>query len=266
MNIIVCIKQVQDPDIPPRDFKVDEEKMQILPPANVSPVISTFDENAVEEAIALKEEHGGKVTVITVGSEDCKDSLKKCLAMGCDDAILLNDSCFENSDAFGIARILAATIKKVGEFDIILCARLSSDWGFGTTGLALAEALGLPSVGQLQKITVEGTELVCERALEDGVEVVKVKTPCLLTVSNEINTPRLPSVKGILMASRKQLPIWKITDIDIDESKIGNSANTLELTKLYKPVFTGNCEFIEDESLEEAAKKLAMRLREDKII
>lgn len=266
MDIIVCIKQVQDPDIPPRDFKVDEEKMEILPPANISPVISTFDENAIEEAIALKEEYGGRITVITVGAENCKDSLKKCLAMGCDDAILLNDNCFENSDAFGIARILAAAIHKIGQFDIILCGRLSSDWSFGSTGLALAEALDLPSVSQLQKIVKEGEELICERALEDGVEVVKVKTPCLLTVSNEINTPRLPSVKGILMASRKQLPIWNSSDIEIDQSRIGISANTLELTKLYKPVFTGNCEFIEDESLEEAARKLAMRLREDKII
>ena len=107
MEIIVCIKQVQDPDIPPRDFKVDEERMAVIPPSSFPLVINTFDENAVEEAIRLKEAHQGKITIVTVGSEKARDSLKKCLAMGCDEAILLQDEAFEGSDAFGVARILA---------------------------------------------------------------------------------------------------------------------------------------------------------------
>ncbi|MCE2453111.1 MAG: hypothetical protein J4F48_09825 [Nitrospinae bacterium] len=152
MDIIVCIKQVQDPDIPPRDFKVDEEKMDVIPPANVSPVINGFCENAVEAAINLKDEHGGKVTVMTMGDEKARDGLKKCLAMGCDEAVLLQDEAFEGSDAFATARILASAIQKLDGFDIILCGRLSSDWSYGTTALALAEALDLPSVSQLQKV------------------------------------------------------------------------------------------------------------------
>ncbi len=266
MDIVVCIKQVQDPDIPPRDFKVDEEKMEVLPPANVAPVINGFCENAVEAAIQLKEEHGGKVTVMTTGDEQARDGLKKCLAMGCDEAVLLHDAAFEGSDAFATARILAAAIAKLENFDVVLCGRLSSDWSYGTTALALAEALGLPSVSQLQKVEKTDAGLRCERALEDGLEVVEVATPCLLTASNEINTPRLPSVKGILMASRKQIPVWGAADLDVDSALIGKGAATFEETRLYQPVFDGNCEFIEGESLEEAASALALRLREDKII
>ncbi len=266
MDIIVCIKQVQDPDIPPRDFKVDEERMDVIPPVNVSPVINGFCENAVEAAIHLKEKHGGKITVMTVGDKKARDGLKKCLAMGCDDAILLMDDAFDGSDAFGTARILASAIQKLDSFDVVLCGRLSSDWSYGTTALALAEALEVPSVSQLQKAEKTDTGLRCERVLEDGLEVIEVATPCLLTASNEINTPRLPSVKGILMASRKQIPVWGAEDIGIDRCLVGKEATTFEITKLYQPVFDGNCEFIEGESLEEAAGVLALRLREDKII
>ncbi len=266
MDIIVCVKQVLDHDIPPRDFKVDEEKMAVVPPANVSPIISNFDEYAVEEAILLNEAHGGKVTVLTVGDEGAKDMLKKCLAMGCDEAVLLQDEAFAGSDSFGVARILAAAAKKIGAFDVILCGRLSSDWSQGATHLGLAEALDLPSVTQLQKLEVSGDTLRCERVLEDGEEVVEVSMPCLLTASNEINTPRLPSVKGILMASRKQIPVWPAEDLGLDPSTVGAGAATLELTRLFKPDLGTQCEFIEGETLEEAADKLGDRLREDKII
>jgi electron transfer flavoprotein beta subunit len=186
--------------------------------------------------------------------------------MGCDEAILLQDEAFIGSDSFGIARILAGAIKKIGAFDVVLCGRLSSDWSFGTTALALSEALDLPSVSQLQKLEANDGTLRCERVLEDGEEVVEVSTPCLLTASNEINTPRLPSVKGILMASRKQIPIWGAGDVGVDASQVGAAAATIELTKLYKPDYSTLCEFIEADSLEEAAEKLATRLREDKII
>jgi len=266
LDIIVCAKQVLDHDIPPRDFKVDEENLIVVPPSNVSPVISNFDEYAIEEAILLKETHGGKITVLTAGGESARDLLKKCLAMGCDEAVLLQDERFNGSDSFGTARILAGAIKKIGTFDVILCGRISSDWSQGTTSLALAEALDIPSVSQLIKVEVNGNTLRCERVLEDGEEVVEVKTPCLLTTSNEINSPRLPSVKGILMASRTQIPVWTAADISVDPSTVGVGAATLELTKLYKPDLTTQCEFIEADSLEEAADKLGDRLRKDKII
>lgn len=266
MDIIVCVKQVLDHDIPPRDFKVDEENLTVVPPANVSPVISNFDEYAIEEAILLKEAHGGKITVLTVGGNSAKDLLKKCLAMGCDEAVLLQDEAFEGSDPFGVARILAGAVKKLGTFDIILCGRISSDLSQGATALALAEALDIPSASQLIKIEVNGDTFRCERVLEDGEEVVEIMTPCLLTVSNEINNPRLPSVKGILMASRKQIPTWGTSEVDVDAATVGAAGSTLELTRLYKPDLSGNCEFIEADSLEEAANKLGDRLREDKII
>ena len=201
-----------------------------------------------------------------MGEDKARDSLKKALAMGCDEAVLLADAAFEGSDAFGVARALAGAVKKLGGFDAILCGRLSSDWSYGATGLGLAEALGLPSVSQVQKIEVMDGKLRCERVVEDGAEVIEVDTPCLLTISNEINNPRLPSVKGILTASRKQIPVWGAADLGISPDVVGAGAVQMEVTKFFKPVFTGSCEIIEGETLEEAGEKLALRLREDKIL
>ncbi|MFQ5895788.1 MAG: electron transfer flavoprotein subunit beta/FixA family protein [Nitrospinota bacterium] len=266
MDIIVCIKQVLDPDIPPRDFKVDEDAKRVVPPPNVPPVVNNFDEYAIEEAIQIKEAHGGKVTVLTVGEPAAMDSLKKALAMGCDEAVLIHDSAFEGSDAFGSARVLAAAVGKLGQFDLILCGRISSDWSTGSTALALAEALGLPSASQLQKVEPLDRSVRCERVVEDGVEVVEVPLPCLVTVSNEINEPRLPSVRGILTASRKKVPIWSAADLELDPEGVGAGAAALELLRLYKPVHESKCLILGGETLEEAAEKLALKLREDKII
>ena len=130
------------------------------------------------------------------------------------------------------------------------------------------DALLVPDIESQTIHSASGKEHVfrCERVLEDGEEVVEIKTPCLLTASNEINNPRLPSVKGILMASRKQIPIWGTDEVGVDAAMVGAAGLTLELTRLYKPDLSGNCEFIEADSLEEAADKLGDRLREDKII
>ncbi|MFQ5912369.1 MAG: electron transfer flavoprotein subunit beta/FixA family protein [Nitrospinota bacterium] len=266
MDIIVCFKQVLDPDIPSRDFKVDESAKRVIPPPNVSPVINNFDEYALEASVQLKESLGGAITVLTVGGGDTMDNIKKALAMGCDEAVLLNDESFAGSDAFGSAHALAAAIRKIARFDLILFGRVSSDWSSGATGIAVAEILGLPSVSQVQKIEPEEGKLRVERVLEDGSAAYEVPLPCVLTLSNEINEPRLPTVPGILKASRKKVPTWTASDLDLSAGDFGAEASRERLLRLYVPKHESRCQLVEGESPEEAAGKLALVLREKKII
>ena len=266
MDIIVCFKQVLDPDIPARDFKVDEAAKRVVPPPNVSPVISNFDEYALEAAVQLKESLGGSITVLTVGGDDSMDNIKKSLAIGCDEAVLLSDGAFDGSDAFGSAEVLAAAIKKIGRYDLILFGRVSSDWSAGATGIAVAENLGLPAVTQVQKIEPGEGSLRVERVLEDGSAAYDVPLPCVLTVSNELNEPRLPTVPGILKASRKQVPTWSATDLDLPPGGCGDGASGEDLLRLYIPRHESQCQIVEGDSLEEAAENLALLLRERKLL
>src|SRR5579883_737578 len=141
MDIVVCIKQVPDPEIPTSQFKVDEVAKRVVPPEGVAPVISTFDLHAIEAAIQLKEQHGGKVTVISLGPPSVRDALKRAIAMGCDAAVQLEDPAFEGGDSYATAVALAAAIKKLGTFDLVLTGRQAADWDSGQAPAALAELL-----------------------------------------------------------------------------------------------------------------------------
>jgi electron transfer flavoprotein beta subunit len=266
LDIIVCFKQVLDPDIPARDFKVDEAARRVVPPPNVSPVINNFDEYAIEAAVQLKEALGGSITVLTVGGDGPMDNIKKALAMGCDEAVLLSDPSFEGSDAFGSAQILASAIRKIENYDLILFGRVSSDWSSGATGLAVAENLGLPAVTLVQKIEPGEGSLRVERVIADGSAAYDVSLPCVLTISNEINEPRLPTVPGILKASRKEVPTWSAADLDLPPGGFGDGGSGEDLLRLYIPQHESQCQIVEGDSLEEAAENLALLLRERKLI
>ena len=152
MNMIVCCKQVIDPEAPPASFKIDSASNQVVPPANVPPVINPFDENAVEAALKIKDQQGGKITVISMGNNLVRDVVKKPLSMGADELILLEDEAFEGGDSWSNAFALAAAIKKIGEFDLIFCGRQASDWDAGQVGSGIAELLGIPSVTLARKV------------------------------------------------------------------------------------------------------------------
>src|SRR5919198_4879386 len=152
LNIIVTVKQVPDPDIPPSHFKVDEVAKRVVPPAGVAPVMNGYDANALEEALRLKDKHGGKITVLSLGPDSARDSLKRAVAMGADGAIHINDPKLNEADSTLTAAALAAAIRKIGEYDLVLCGRQASDTDGGHVHLGVAEALGLPAVSPIQKI------------------------------------------------------------------------------------------------------------------
>jgi len=263
MNIIVCCKQVIDPEAPPASFKVDASSNKVVPPAGVPPVISPFDEGAVEAALRVKDSKGGKVTVLSLGTNLLRDVVKKPLSMGADELVLLEDAAFGEGDSYSIAYALSMAIKKIGQFDLIFCGRQAADWDSGQTGSGIAELLGVPSVTLAKKIEITDSKARVERVTSDGYDVIEVSLPALITVSNEIGAPRYPTMKGIMAAKKKEPVIWKPADIGADPARL---ARRTKLVKLFQPVKEGKVEIIGGETLEEAGTKLALKLREIKVL
>ena len=266
MNIIVCCKQVIDPEAPPASFKVDTSANKVVPPPGVPPVISPFDEQALEAALRVKDAQGGKVTAITLGINLLRDVVKKPLSMGVDELVLLEDEAFTEGDSWSTAYALAMAIKKIGNYDLIFCGRQAADWDAGQVGSGIADILGLPSVTVAKKVTITDGKARVERVTADGYEVVEVSLPALITVSNELGAARYPTIKGIMAAKRKEPITWKPADIGVDPSQLGAAGRRTKLVKLFQPVREGKCEIIKGETLEEAAANLALKLREAKIL
>ena len=266
MELIVCVKQVPDPEAPPASFKVDASTNKVVPPPGVPPVVSTFDEIAVEAALKVKDAKGGKITVLSLGNNLIRDVVKKPLAMGADQLILLEDPAYEDGDSWSTAYALSEAIKKIGTFDIIFCGRQAADWDAGQVGLGIAEFLGIPSVTLAKKVDVTDGKAQVERVVADGFEVVETPLPCLITVTNELGEPRYAPLKGIMKAAKIQPTIWKPQDVGLDPSQIGAQGRRAKLAKLFQPVKEGKCEIVEGENVADAAVNLAVRLREAKVL
>jgi len=266
MNMIVCVKQVLDPEAPPASFKIDASSNKVVSPPGVSPVISPFDENAVEAALRIKDAQGGKITVISLGANLLREVVKKPLSMGADELILLEDEAFTGGDSWSTAYALAMAIKKVGGYDLIFCGRQAADWDAGQVGSGIAEILGLPGVTVAKKVEVADGKARVERVTADGYEVIEVSLPALVTVSNELGEARYPTIKGIMAAKKIEPVVWKPADIGVEPVQIGAAGRRVKLLKLFQPVHEGKCELVEGESLEEAGVNLALKLRESKIL
>ncbi len=260
MNTIVCVKQVLDPEIPPVKFKIDPEAKKVIPPPGVPPVISVFDERAVEAACRLKDKQGGKITVISMGPGKVSDVVKHAISMGADEGFVLQDEAFENLDSFGIAYVLGKAIQKIGEYDLVLCGRQSADWGSGQVGSILAEILGIPVVTLACDIEAADKKLKVKRIVKDGYEVVEAPMPSLVTVSSELGLPRLPAGMRIMIAARKEIPVWKAPDIGAESSQLDKAKAHTEVTKLSVPTRKTECEMITGDTPSEAAANLASKL------
>ncbi len=268
LNIVVCIKQVPYPDTPASAYSIDNNTKKINLLGDVPLVINPFDENAVEAGLQLREQTGGKVTVIslaTCASEVIRD-LKHTLAMGADDAVMLDDPAFEGGDSYATAYSLAMAIKKLGEYDIILCGRQAADWDAGQVALGIAEILDLPAVTPVRKIEAKEQCVEVECLKDNGYEVQELPLPAVIAVSNEANTPRIAPLPGVIKASKKKIPIWTASDIAADSEKIGANGAKISIHNLAIPEHDNICEFITGEDLNDAAIKLVDRLKCEKII
>jgi len=262
MDIVVTVKQVPDPDIPPTHFKIDEAAKKVVPPAGVAPVMNGYDANALEAALRLKEQLGGKVTVVSLGPDSAKDTLKRAIAMGADAAIHINDPALNEAESATTAQALAAAINKLDHFDLVLSGRQASDTDGGQVHLGVARQLGLAAVSPVQKIEVASDDsLIAERIVEDGYQRLKVRLPALLGVSSEMNEPRYPPLKGIMAAGRAQIPVWTAADLGLEAPR-----PRVELRRLYVETREARVELIEADSLAEAGTKLADKLREARLV
>ena len=263
INIIVCVKQVMDPETPASAFKVDSDARRVMPAPGIPPVVNGFDENAVEAALRVREQVGGAITVLAVGDGFVMDVMKKPLSMGSDELVLVQDEVLKDLDAAAIAYALSEAIKKLGAFDLVLCGRQASDWDNAQVPLGVAELLGLPCITLAQSVEVANGGVVVQKVLPDGYEVVEAPLPAVVTVSNELGEPRYPTLRGIMAASRKAPTIWSAADLSLDPTRL---APKLLTTDLFVPVSEADCEFIEGEDEADAGRLLALRLREDKLI
>ena len=260
MDIIVCVKQIVDPEMPAAVFKVDPEVKRAILPNGWGQVISDYDKNAVEAALRIRDAHGGKVTVLSLGPESAVEALRECIAMGADKGILLSDHSLDDSNTYATAYMLSQTIRKIAEFDLVLCGRQEGDWDAGQVGSGIARFLRIPCVTTVGKIEVKESGLEVEQVVADGRNIIEVSLPALLTVSSEVGNPRYPTVRRLLAASKTEIPVWKAADIGAEPAKIGEART--RMLKLFTIVRETKCEFLEAETPEEAGVKLANKLRE----
>jgi electron transfer flavoprotein beta subunit len=265
MNIIVCLKQVIDPEAPLASFKIDAEGSKVIPPGGIAPVLDPYSEYALEAALRIKDSQHSHITAFTLGSDLVMDVVKKPLAMGADDLVLLDDEAFADGDSWSTAVALAAAIKKIGQYDLILCGRQAADWDNGQVGSGIAEILELPVVTVVQNITTDSDKLTVERTTDDGHEVIEVALPAVLTIGNGIGEVRYPNIKGIMAAKRKQPSIWKPADIGLDIANVGAAGRQLKLIKLFQPLRESRCQLITADTPEEAAVNLALKMRGEKL-
>jgi len=258
-RIIVCLKQAVDVS----QLKVDPATRQLIT-ASAPRKMSDFDKNALEEAIKIKEKLGdAEIYTVTVSTEDAKAVLREALAMGADRAFFVNEPTLKDVDTFGTAYILAEMIRKIGEYSLILCGETSLDSFSGLVGPRLAELLNVPQMTSVRKILVEGDTVTAERTLEDAIETVKAKMPALVSVTREINQPRIPSLMMIMKASKKEIVTLTASDLKLDGDKI---APKIELVEVLAPKTERKKIKITGENAQEIADKLAKALIQEGVI
>ena len=219
MNIVVLVKQVPDTyserQLRESDGALDREASDA--------VLDEINERAVEEALQLKEAHGGDVTVLTMGPDRAGEAIRKALSMGADRAVHLSDASLAGSDAVGTAHALAAAVRTLEGVDLVVAGNEASDGRSAAVPAMVAEVLGLPALTHAREVTVEGSTLTVRRETDDGVTVLRSELPAVVSVGEKINEPRYPSFKGIMAAKKKPVTILSIADAGIDAERVGTA-------------------------------------------
>lgn len=215
MDCIVCLKQIVDLQQIRIKRDTHEPVLEGLPL-----IFGDMDKNALEEAVKVKEKKGGKVIALSAGSAKLKDTIKDALARGADEAVILTDPLFDGLDSEVKAEVLAKAIQKIGKFDLIFLGEGSTDNYSGQLGARLAEILNVPAITYVNQLEVADSKIKATRNMEESFEVVEAQLPALITVTSEINQPRIPSLMQILKAAKKPMQEWKSADIGVAADKL----------------------------------------------
>lgn len=255
MNVIVCVKQVPGTN----EVKMNKETNTIIR-EGVEAIINPFDTYAVEEGARIKEETGGKATVLSMGIPSVAELLKETISVGMDEAVLLSDRAFAGSDSLATSYALSMGIKKIGDYDLIICGKQAMDGDTAQVGPGLAEKLSIPHTTYVRKIEeLKDGYIRCQRMTEDGYEVIELPLPAVITVVKEINEPRLPSLKGKMKAKKAEVTVWTADDIGADKDLCGLSGSPTQVVKTFVPVHNVDSEIIKG-TPDEQAKTLARKL------
>lgn len=257
MKIIVCIKQVPDA----KDVRLDP-KTNTLSREGVQSIMNPYDRHALEEAVRLKEAHGGSVTVITMGPPQAEEVLRDAVSCGADDAALISDRAFAGADTLATTYTLAKAIDKLGGADLILCGKQAIDGDTAQVGPGLAMRMDIPYVTCVRRISeVDGNRFVVERLMDDGYDELELELPALFTVVKEINEPRLPSLKGKMKAKKMTVTTLTADDIGADKELLGLQGSPTWVVRVFAPQFKGERTMIEG-SVDEQVGQLADILTE----
>jgi electron transfer flavoprotein beta subunit len=262
MNSIVLLKEVPDTEtrIDVRGGKIVEEGIQY--------VVNPYDEFALEEALKWQEQHGGKVTLVSLGPERARESILKGLAMGADEVYQLSAAEFQGGDAYATARALAAAVHKLGDYDAIFCGKQAVDDDSHAVGVMVAELLDLPHVSVVSKLDLNLDARMgrAERDIEGGKEVVEFPLPAVITAQKGLNEPRYPSFRGIRQARSKPFNELGLGDVGLDAGEVGAAGSRLEVAEILPPPERAPGRIVPGEPAE-AAKEVVRLLRvEAKVI
>ncbi|AKL97737.1 electron transfer flavoprotein subunit beta/FixA family protein [Endomicrobium proavitum] len=261
MNIIVCIKQVPNTT----NVQIDAETGR-LKREGVESIINPFDEYAIEEGVRLKERIGGKVTVVTMGPPQAESALREAISRGADEAVLVSDRAFGGADTLATSYALASAIKTIGDYGIIICGKQATDGDTAQVGPGIAEMLNIPHVAYVKKVeSADASAIKVERMMEDGYDLIESPLPVLLTVVKEINTPRIPSLKGKMAAKKAVIKTLSAADIKADTQKTGLNGSPTQVMKIFTPPQRKGGEKFSGEA-QDVAKSLTAKLSEIGII
>jgi electron transfer flavoprotein beta subunit len=246
VNIIVCIKQVPDT----AEIKINPETNTLMR-EGVPSIINPFDLNALEAAVQIREQSGGKVTVLTMGPPQAESALREAISMGADEGVLLSDRAFAGSDTWATSYTLARAIEKLGA-DIIFCGKQAIDGDTAQVGPETAEFLDMPHIAYVRKIEdVSDSSIKVQRLMEEGYDVVESSLPVLLTVVKELNQPRMPSLKGKMAAKKAEIKTMGMADIDADENSLGLKGSPTQVRKIFAPEIKAERKMLEGSSDEQ---------------
>jgi electron transfer flavoprotein beta subunit len=261
VKIIICIKQV-----PNTTEVLIDPNTGLLNREGIDATINPFDLYAIEEGIRLKERHGAEVSVISMGPPQAETALRDALALGCDDAFLLTDKTFAGADTLATAYTLACAIRQMAPFDLIICGLKTTDGDTAQVGPGLAEELNIPHVSYVRKINALDNKLITvERSLDDWYEDVVAPLPCLLTVTKEINVPRLPSFRRKMLARKTPITTWTADDIHGEKDRFGLEGSPTRVIRVFPPSPRLGGEKLEG-SPSDQAEMLVQKLREKGIV
>jgi electron transfer flavoprotein beta subunit len=261
MHIIVLVKQVPDT----AEVRINRETNTLIRDG-VPSIINPFDRYAIEEALRLREKHGGKVTALTMGPPQAVEALKEAVSLGVDEVALLSDRAFAGADTWATSYALSQAVRKIGTYDLIIAGKQAIDGDTAQVGPETADMLGIPFVAYIKKIDqVEGTKMTAERLMDEGYDVVETTLPALITVVKEINEPRVPSLKGKMKARNLAVTAWSAKDVAADADKCGLKGSPTKVVRIFPPAPRGRREMLAG-TLEEQAAAVVQKLKEQSLI